>query len=92
MAGLVLLAMAAVAPALEALVPCPEPCVDEGQGGQCAADQCCSCCVHARSVKPDLTMPVDPLALSSEVAATGGALPAVADPRDILHVPKPVSS
>lgn len=90
--GLVLLALAALAPAVEALVPCPEPCVDEGQDGQCASEQCCSCCVHSRSVKPDRTVPADPLAPWSDVVATPAAHPPAADPRDILHVPKPASA
>ena len=90
--GLVFLALAALAPAVEALVPCPEPCMDEGQEGQCASEQCCSCCVHARSVKPDRAVGADPLAPSSHVVPTAAAHPPAADPRDILHVPKPASA
>jgi hypothetical protein len=88
MLGLLLLAAAALAPALESLAPC----VDESREGQCAADQCCSCCVHARSVKPDPAAPVDPLALSSDLAAGASARRLVSDPRDILHVPKTASA
>jgi hypothetical protein len=90
--GLVLLAAAALAPALEALVPCAEPCVDEGQDGQCASEQCCSCCVHARFVEPDRTPTTGPFAPSAVVPAPATALPPAVDPRDILHVPKSASA
>jgi hypothetical protein len=90
--GLVLLAAAALAPALEALVPCAEPCVDEGQDGQCASEQCCSCCVHARFVEPDRAPTTARFAASALVAAPAATLPPAVDPRDILHVPKPASA
>jgi hypothetical protein len=90
--GLVLLAVAALAPAVEALVPCSRPCVDEEQDGQCAADECCSCCVHARSVRPDRVVAADPPALSSAVTPIPAPRRPLVDPRDILHVPKPASA
>ncbi len=87
--GLVLLLTAAAAPVLEALAPCTEPCVDEGPGGQCATGPCCSCCVHVRLVKVDRLALVAPLAPAFPLPPTAVGMALAADPRDILHVPKP---
>jgi len=88
--GLALLAAAATVPALEALAPCPEQCSDEAPGSRCDTDQCCSCCVHARLAKADRLPAADPLSSSSHVAVPSAGPPAAADPREILHIPKPI--
>lgn len=90
--GLTLLAVAGVAPALEAVGACAEQCVDEGPGSGCAADQCCSCCVHIRLVKADRAAHADPLGLYGRIAALAAGLPLAADPGEILHIPKPASA
>jgi hypothetical protein len=87
--GVALLALGAVTPVLEAVVPCAEPCLDETEDGQCASDQCCSCCVHSRLVTADRSVPADPLAPACPMATAPTRLPGPADPREILHVPKP---
>jgi hypothetical protein len=81
-----------VTPVLEAVVPCAEPCTDESADGQCAGDQCCSCCVHVRLTAADPKAEADPLAAASPVAAAPTPLPAAGDPREILHIPKPASA
>jgi hypothetical protein len=86
--GLGLLALSALAPALEALGPCPVECVPEAAGGDCAGEQCCSCCVHTRLVKSGGAGPTEPLARSSPMQQQPPVFPPPADPRDILHVPR----
>jgi hypothetical protein len=90
--GLTLLAVAGLAPALEAVGVCAEQCVDEGPGSGCAADQCCSCCVHIRLVKADRPTQADPPGFSCRIAALSADLPLAADPGEILHIPKPASA
>ena len=90
--GLTLLAVAGLAPALEAVGACSEQCVDEGPGSGCAADQCCSCCVHIRLVKADRTAQTEPPGPSCRVAALADGHPLAADPSEILHIPKPASA
>jgi hypothetical protein len=87
--GLALLAVSALAPALEAFAPCPEQCVDEGPASECTTDQCCSCCVHLRLIESDHTAQAEPLSPSSRIRATSSHLPLAADPGEILHIPKP---
>jgi hypothetical protein len=87
--GLGVFALGTLGPTLEALAPCRVPCVDEGAASDCAADQCCSCCVHSRLVAPDrLDRPV-PLSPSSPIRTASAAFAPSADPREILHIPKP---
>ncbi|HEY7412129.1 MAG TPA: hypothetical protein VII13_15390 [Vicinamibacteria bacterium] len=90
--GLVLLAVVVLSPVVEALVPCPEPCVGEGPGRPCAAERCCTCCVHSRLVASERLVPADPSSSSSGLAASTPRLPLAADPRGILHVPKRASA
>jgi hypothetical protein len=89
--GVVLLALGAITPALEAVAPCAEPCPDE-DAGRCATDQCCSCCVHSRLAAAGRSVQGDPLAPAYRMADASTGIPAAADPREILHVPKSTSS
>jgi hypothetical protein len=90
--GLTLLAVAGLAPVLEAVGACGEQCVEEGPGSGCAADQCCSCCVHIRLVKADRTAQADALGYSCRIAALSACVPLAADPGEILHIPKTASA
>lgn len=89
--GLTVLALGTLAPALEALAPCPVHCVDEGpgSGSDCAADQCCSCCVHPRLVTPDPLRQGAPRSPTARVSTIHATVATSADPREILHIPKP---
>ncbi len=86
--SLALLAIGAMTPLLEAVAPCAEACVDDSADGQCAGEQCCSCCVHIRLVTADQQV-ADPLTPTSRTIAAARRPPVLADPHDILHIPKP---
>jgi hypothetical protein len=80
---------AGLAPILEA-IQCEQACVGDSPDGACSQDQCCSCCLHFRVDPPrvSITAPV-----VSSNAAPAARLPRSLpwpDPRDILHVPKPI--
>jgi hypothetical protein len=68
---------------------CADDCAGDAPDGGCALEACCSCCVHSR-VDPPGSVGIRPAAVAGEsvLPALGLAL-ASADPRDILHVPKP---
>ena len=68
---------------------CAEDCAGDGPDGSCALEACCSCCVHSR-VAPPGSVGIGPASAPGEsVPPLHGLAPASADPRDILHVPKP---
>jgi hypothetical protein len=90
--ALAVFAMSALAPIAEALAPCLEECQSDGPGDDCATDQCCSCCVHSRLVSPQCLGKAKPLSRSSRVVSATLAPAAAADPREILHIPKPLSA
>jgi hypothetical protein len=87
--GFGVFALGTLAPSLEVLAPCVAPCVDEGAAGDCAAERCCSCCVHSRLLAPQHVDGPSPLSPSSRFRTAGAPFAASADPREILHVPKP---
>jgi hypothetical protein len=89
MLGLVL--FAAFAPFLEAACP-GEDCTGDAPFGGCSLDLCCSCCVHVR-VHPPLAYSFLPQDASRGFLCGEGTLRLVrSDPREILHVPKPIRS
>jgi hypothetical protein len=68
---------------------CAEDCAGDAPDGSCALEACCSCCVHSR-VDPPGSVGIRPAPAPGEsVPPLHGLAPASADPRDILHVPKP---
>jgi hypothetical protein len=70
---------------------CVSACAGEGPAGECGQDLCCSCCVHFRIDRP-LGCPTCATADPGRSLAPGDAdLGAAPDPRDILHVPKPLA-
>lgn len=72
---------------------CRDGCPDDDASGHCPpACTCCSCCFHPVSftavVIASFSLPVIP---SSHISATEKC-PSSAQPRDILHVPKPANA
>jgi hypothetical protein len=86
--GLGLLVFVALGPALEAALPCEQPCPGGDGDGDCSRDLCCSCCVHVRLDGP---RPSGPLLTEPQVHGVpilaAGWVPSP-EPHEILHVPK----
>jgi hypothetical protein len=85
-----LLLLGAIAPGLDALVECSQPCVGDDSAGGCTQDVCCSCCLHAGPAALALAAPLDIDRPSTSPRIDAPRLPLSADPRDLLHVPKSV--
>jgi len=82
-----LLLVGALAPAIEALNGCVQPCQDDVDG-RCTRDVCCSCCLHTGPAALGSAADAAP-GLQSDHTIPGPAGRVLsADPRDLLHVPK----
>lgn len=80
---------AACGPLAEA-ASCDQACVTGSDGEECATDLCCSCCVHFRIDPPRLGGAAPHAGDSRPIAAAVEPPQLVSDPREVLHVPKPV--
>jgi hypothetical protein len=85
--GLLLLLLTVAAPVAEAVVACGEVCADGDAAGDCGADNCCSCCVHARFAPPAGNQAPRQPGAGGYVVVVERA-PTSATPRGILHVPR----
>jgi hypothetical protein len=91
--ALMLLLTVAAAPAVEAVVACPQVCADEAEGSadDCSDDACCSCCVHARFAAAEGAQGLRFL-VRGECLPKLTHVPSAAAPRGILHVPKSLTA
>ncbi len=85
-----LMAFASLAPAVEAALPCEEACPGEAQDGECSLALCCSCCVHLRMTCPPPAESVGAARRATDVSIDPLDSADSPDPREILHVPKPL--
>jgi hypothetical protein len=89
--ALVLLALTATSPGIEALAGCLELCPEGTQDvGDCSPDACCSCCVHAGPLSASLPLRVPILDPTGSPPPTDSVPAPPARSSEIPHVPKPL--
>lgn len=72
---------------------CRDNCTDDDEDGQCPPTcSDCSCCTHLTPLVTPLLQVVGPAPVTEILIGVEPAIPHSIDPRDILHVPKPLSS
>jgi hypothetical protein len=83
-----LMLLGTLAPGLEALTGCAQPCNGDDVNNSCTQEVCCSCCLHTGPAAPSRSAILSPLSHSNppNTQAAGRALSA--EPRGVLHVPK----
>ena len=83
-----LLMLGALAPGLEALTTCVEPCLGDDANESCTQDMCCSCCMHVGPAALSAPTTVSPVRRSTAADPQVAARVLSAEPRGLLHVPK----
>jgi hypothetical protein len=84
-----LLLLGALAPGLEALTTCVQPCLGDDANDGCTRDMCCSCCMHVGPAALSVPTTLSPVRHSSAAHPQVAGRVLSAEPRGLLHVPKP---
>lgn len=83
-----LMLLSALAPGLEALTGCPQPCMGDDVNNSCTLDVCCSCCLHTGPAAPSVAAILSPRSHSNPAHTQTAGRALSAEPRGVLHVPK----
>ena len=89
--AIVLLALSVAAPVVEAFEDCQVVCASSSDD-DCGTPACCSCCPAARFVTAAVDATDAPLEVASQPIFVLQAALRDAEPRGILHVPKPLAA
>jgi hypothetical protein len=83
-----LLMLGAVAPGLEAVTSCVQPCLGDDANDTCTQEFCCSCCMHVGPAALSVPTMLSPVRHSTATSPQVAGRVLSAEPRGLLHVPK----